>query len=1078
MSIRISTITKALLVVFTLGVKFALAGPLGPAAGFGITDARAALSSTAPVLYSTSTGVIAISSAGASSNGYLKSTDWNTFNTRLSTITFTSPLSSVGGNVSLSSASANQNGYLTSTDWATFNSKQALISAGTTSQYWRGDKSFQTLDTSVVPENSNLYFTTARARLVVSASSPTAYNTSTGVISLSSASATTNGYLTSANWIAFNAKQAVFTAASPLSFNGSQVSISSAGASSNGALTFSDWNTFNNKISTLTFSSPLTTSGTTIGVSASSVTLQGNTFNGNSQLMQTTAAGKAPAIDGSFLTNLAASHIAAGSLGGSVIASSIAVTSVGVPQLKFTGTPSAVTFARGDGTWSGIGSSLVHAVAPLTAVGTSSVTIGVDPSSVTLQGNIFNGTSQLVKTDGSGNLPALDGSALTNLTATNLAGTVPNARLDSSSITKQGNSFNGASQLVQTDASSHLPVLNASALTSLTAANLSGTVPNSTLDASSVTKQGNTFNGNSQLVQTTSGGLLPALSAANLISIPAGNLTGTVPNSTLDASSVTKQGNTFNTGNSLVQLTSGLLPNSLVDASSVTKQGNSFNGASQLMQLSASALVPNANIDSSSITKQGNVFNGASQLVQLNGSTQLPALSGVNLTNLNASNLASGTVADARLDNSSVTLQANVFNGNSQLVQTNSSGQLPAISGVNLTNLNASNLASGTVGNARLDNSSVTLQGNTFNTASKLVQLDATGALPAVSGANLTGVTTTSSTNTWTAQQTFSSATVTNLNSSTGTFTTAITSYIGTTEWLNHRNVNTASGHRMYTDIGVDPFNDAHIFQTSESWPQDNSTGWVINNSSDGYSTVAARTFGTTNNTAKTEMFYAGSGANFNWVTGVPIKNSGGFIVNQSSNAVFDTTSSSVTFLTECAGCAFNFYPNFTYAMSISSFGLVFPDLSQQTIAYNPITAQYSSAAGQSVTASSQTVINFGTSVWDTNSAVTTGANWHFTAPVSGRYRVMAVVQTGSAVSVAGNLFQMSVWVNEAQSRGMAAFKVEAAVTTAITLDGTTVVSLSAGDRVAVRFFQNSSGGTISLDTDPNFIYVVITKES
>ena len=51
--------------------------------------------------------------------------------------------------------------------------------------------------------------------------------------------------------------------------------------------------------------------------------------------------------------------------------------------------------------------------------------------------------------------------------------------------------------------------------------------------------------------------------------------------------------------------------------------------------------------DSSSITKQGNSFNGASQLVQLNGSIQLPAVSGANLTNLNPTNLTTGTGAIA-----------------------------------------------------------------------------------------------------------------------------------------------------------------------------------------------------------------------------------------------------------------------------------------------------------------------------------------------------------------------------------------------------------------------------------------------
>lgn len=57
----------------------------------------------------------------------------------------------------------------------------------------------------------------------------------------------------------------------------------------------------------------------------------------------------------------------------------------------------------------------------------------------------------------------------------------------------------------------------------------------------------------------------------------------------------------------------------------------------------------------------------------------LPAISGVNLTALNATQLTSGTVPDARFP-----------------------ATLPAASGVNLTNLNGSNISSGTVATARL----------------------------------------------------------------------------------------------------------------------------------------------------------------------------------------------------------------------------------------------------------------------------------------------------------------------------------------------------------------------------------------
>ena len=57
----------------------------------------------------------------------------------------------------------------------------------------------------------------------------------------------------------------------------------------------------------------------------------------------------------------------------------------------------------------------------------------------------------------------------------------------------------------------------------------------------------------------------------------------------------------------------------------------------------------------------------------------------------------------------------------------------------NVDTTNASNINSGTLGDARLS-SAVTTQGNTFNAANKLVQLDATAKLPAVDGSNLTNL--------------------------------------------------------------------------------------------------------------------------------------------------------------------------------------------------------------------------------------------------------------------------------------------------------------------------------------------------
>ena len=65
-------------------------------------------------------------------------------------VTASTPLASSGGttpNLTIQQASGSQAGYLSSTDWTTFNTKEPAIAAGTTSQYWRGDKTWQTFPT-------------------------------------------------------------------------------------------------------------------------------------------------------------------------------------------------------------------------------------------------------------------------------------------------------------------------------------------------------------------------------------------------------------------------------------------------------------------------------------------------------------------------------------------------------------------------------------------------------------------------------------------------------------------------------------------------------------------------------------------------------------------------------------------------------------------------------------------------------------------------------------------------------------------------------------------------------------------
>jgi hypothetical protein len=124
---------------------------------------------------------------------------------------------------------------------------------------------------------------------------------------------------------------------------------------------------------------------------------------------------------------------------------------------------------------------------------------------------------------------------------------------------------------------------------------------------------------------------------------------------------------------------------------------------------------------------------------------------GNGLNNLNASNLSSGTVPDARLStNIALRDQANTFTGINTFtnVANSFSGNGSGLTNVDAATLagqsgsfyrNAANLNAGTLSDLRLS-SNVTLQGNSFNGASELVQLTATGALPALDGSNVSNV--------------------------------------------------------------------------------------------------------------------------------------------------------------------------------------------------------------------------------------------------------------------------------------------------------------------------------------------------
>ena len=158
---------------------------------YGNGTAIAASTISAPLSYSA--GTLSITQSGTSTNGYLSSTDWNTFNnkqpagTYVTSVTGTAPVVSSGGTtpaISMAAANTSTNGYLTSTDWNTFNNKQttsapvtytANFSVAATDAWIINNKSGSSC-TATLPAASSysgrvLHFQNYQAQILVSASS-------------------------------------------------------------------------------------------------------------------------------------------------------------------------------------------------------------------------------------------------------------------------------------------------------------------------------------------------------------------------------------------------------------------------------------------------------------------------------------------------------------------------------------------------------------------------------------------------------------------------------------------------------------------------------------------------------------------------------------------------------------------------------------------------------------------------------------------------------------------------------------------------------------------------------------------
>ncbi len=341
------------------------------------------------------------------------------------------------------------------------------------------------------------------------------------------------------------------------------------------------------------------------------------------------------------------------------------------------------------------------------------------------------------------------GASLTNLNGSNIAsGTVAAARigdLDASKITS--GTFDAA----------RIPTLNQDTTgTAALAEGLTGTPSISVTNvsaASSVTATKLVVNGNSTIT-----GIL-----------------------TVGTSSLKLDGS-----NNIINVGTGITINHSTGIFVGGNQNNLHSAGFDVRQINAAGVVT-ATTFSGSAASLTSIPGG-----QITGT--IAAVSGANLTSLNASNLGSGTIPDARFP---ATLPSASAANLTSIPAANLTGTAAAINGSNITSLNASNLGSGTVPDDRFP-----------------------ATLPAVSGANLTALNASNI-----ASGTISAARVPTLNqNTTGSAKTLVGTSVTITSGGIHQNTGVSTFYRLDVD-GLSP--DATDFGSANFVPiADGSGGW------------------------------------------------------------------------------------------------------------------------------------------------------------------------------------------------------------------------------------------------------------
>ena len=369
--------------------------------------------------------------------------------------------------------------------------------------------------------------------------------------------------------------------------------------------------------------------GLTGGPITGAGTLSVNVGTTANKIVQLDGSAKLPAVDGSALTNLDPTHLSAAvgmAKGGT------GLTSIGTSN-QVMGVNSGATGLEYKTITAGSGVTVTHGANSITiaATGGGSGTVTSIASGTGLTGGPITGTgtfavdvgtsaNQIVQLDGSAKLPAVDGSALTNLNATNLSsGTVAAARLPA--LTGDVTSSAGS-------AATTVATVGGSTAANVHAAELLANAATNANTASAIVKRDASGNFSAGAV---------SVGSSILRDTSTGTITMAAP------SSVTSYSLTWP---SAVGTNGYLL--STDGSGNLSWVAPSAGGGGSVTSIASGTGLTGGPISSTG-TFAVDVGTTANKIVQLDGSAHLPAVDGSALTALNASNLASGTVAAARL---------------------------------------------------------------------------------------------------------------------------------------------------------------------------------------------------------------------------------------------------------------------------------------------------------------------------------------------------------------------------------------------------------------------------------------------